>query len=60
MGIIMALTRVKPVVSHCAVAASTFISVMMEGKAGVTRVWFSTVTNVPKNHDDKHNYLVSS
>ena len=44
----MALTRVKPVVSHCAVAASTFISVMMEGKAGVTRVWFSTVTNVPK------------
>ena len=44
----MALTRVKPVVSHCAVAASTLISVIMEGRAGVTRVWFSTVTNVPK------------
>ena len=43
----MAFTRVKPVVSHCAVAASTFISVMTEGMTGATTVWFSTVTNVP-------------
>ncbi len=34
----MAFTRVKPVVSHWAVAASTPISSMMEGRAGVTTV----------------------
>ena len=44
----MALTRVKPVVSHCAVDALTDISAMMDGSAGVTRVWLSTVMNVPK------------
>ena len=49
MGIMMALTRVKPVVSHWAVEVSlTFISAMMAGSAGVTRVWLSTVTKVPK------------
>ena len=34
MGIMMAFTSVKPVVSHWAVAASTLISVMTEGSAG--------------------------
>ena len=53
MGIMMALTRVKPVVSHWATEASTFISTMMAGSAGVTRVWLSTVTKVPKI-DDRH------
>lgn len=47
MGIMMAFTSVKPVVSHWAVAASTLISVMTEGSAGVTTVWLRTVTNVP-------------
>ena len=47
MGIMMALTRVKPVVSHCAVEASTLISAMTDGRAGATTVWFRTVTNVP-------------
>ena len=47
MGIMMALTRVNPVVSHWAVAASTAISVMMEGMAGVTSVWLRTVVNDP-------------
>ena len=47
MGIMMALTSVKPVVSHCAVAASMPNSPMTEGSAGVTTVWFSTVVNVP-------------
>ena len=48
MGIMMAFTSVNPVVSHWAVEASTPISIMTDGKAGVTTVWFSTVTNVPK------------
>ena len=48
MGIMMAFTSVKPVVSHWAVAASTLISSMMEGRAGVTTVWLSTVINAPK------------
>ena len=48
MGIMMAFTSVKPVVSHCAVEASTFVSIMMEGSAGVTSVWLSTAMNVPK------------
>ena len=47
MGTIMALTRVNPVVSHCATAASTLISLMIDGSAGATTVWFSTVTKVP-------------
>ena len=47
MGIMMALTRVNPVVSHCAVEASTLISAMTDGSAGATTVWFKTVTNVP-------------
>ena len=47
MGTMMALTSVNPVVSHCAVAASTLISDMMDGSAGDTTVWLSTVTNVP-------------
>ena len=48
-GIMMAFIRVNPVVSHCAVAASTPISPMMEGRAGDTTVWFRTVTNVPNS-----------
>ena len=47
MGIMMAFTSVKPVVSHCAMEASTLISVMTDGSAGATTVWFRTVTNVP-------------
>ena len=47
MGIMMALTRVNPVVSHCAAAASTPVSIMMAGRAGVTRVWFKMVMNEP-------------
>ena len=44
----IAFTRVKPVVSHCAVAASMPISAMMGGSAGVTTVWLSTVTKAPR------------
>ena len=44
----MALTSVKPVVSHCTVEASMPISAMIDGWAGVTTVWLSTVTKVPK------------
>ena len=44
----MALTSVNPVVSHWTRDASTFISVMMDGWAGVTTVWLRTVTKVPK------------
>ena len=47
MGTIMALTRVNPVVSHCATAASMLISLMIDGSAGATTVWFRTVTKVP-------------
>ena len=47
MGIMMALTRVNPVVSHWAVDASTDISTMTDGRAGVTTVWLRTATNVP-------------
>ena len=38
IGIMMAFTRVKPVVSHWAVAASMPISAMIGGRAGVTTV----------------------
>ena len=48
IGIMIAFTRVKPVVSHCAVAASMPISAMMGGSAGVTTVWLSTVTKAPR------------
>ena len=47
MGTMMALTSVNPVVNHCATAASTHISLMIDGSAGATTVWFSTVTKVP-------------
>ena len=47
MGTMMALTSVNPVVNHCATAASTLISLMIDGSAGATTVWFSTVTKVP-------------
>ena len=47
MGIMMAFTSVNPVVSHWAVDWSTLISTMMDGSAGVTSVWFSTVTKAP-------------
>ena len=43
----MAFTRVNPVVSHWAVDWSMDISTIIEGNAGVTRVWFSTVTKAP-------------
>ena len=43
----MALTRVNPVVSHCAMEASTPVSTMMDGRAGVTTVWFRMATKVP-------------
>ena len=47
MGTMMALTSVNPVVNHCATAASTLISLMIDGNAGATTVWFNTVTKVP-------------
>ena len=47
MGIMMAFTSMKPVVSHWPVAASMDISAMMAGNAGVTSVWLRMVTNVP-------------
>ena len=50
IGIMMAFTRVNPVVSHWAVDWSTDISSMMEGSAGVTRVWFNTVTKAPNTN----------
>ncbi len=58
MGIMMAFTSVKPVVSHCAMAASTCVSSMMEGSAGATSVWFKTVTNVPKTMTDMANHCL--
>ena len=47
IGIIMPLTIKAPVVSHCAVDAETFISVIMLGRAGGSKVTFSTVINPP-------------
>ena len=38
MGTMMALTSVNPVVNHCATAALTLISLMIDGSAGATTV----------------------
>ena len=48
IGIMMALTSVNAVVSHCALDASMLRSDMMEGSAGVTSVWFKMVMNEPE------------
>ena len=60
-GIMMALTMVNPVVSHCTVVVPTCISFMMDAIAGVMSVWSSTAMNVPKinTHTISTCFLVS-